>query len=830
MHQADSVGPALGTTEASSVAESTTATMSFLETSGGYEAGFSASLPSESYSDATPDVGLSEFFSRPVRIHTYTWNESDPIGTTTTINPWSLFFNSAPIKDKLAYYAFLKCDLKVKVMLNASPFYFGATLVSYQPLPAFHAGGIIQDAGTRFVIPLSQRPHLWLFPQNNEGGEMTLPFLFQKNWLSTLSAQEFVDMGALSFTNVVSLDSANGVSGTGVTISVYAWAENVVVSGPTNSLLLQSDEYGKGSVSAVASAIATAMKALEHVPIIGKYATATQMGASATAAVASSLGFCNPPVISDIMPFKPSMAPPLASTEISFPVEKLTVDPKNELSVDPAILGLPSHDELNIKHIITKESYLTTFPWSSANSQDTLLFSSVINPIYFDRDAAADPLIFFTPMGWVGQLFQYWRGDVILRFRFICSQYHRGRVRITYDPSGSNAQNILNAPSNQTTCFNEIVDLTKDTNVEIRVPYTQALAWCKTIQPKTITAIPYTVGSGTAFNHVPGTTNGVLTVRCVTALTAPVASSTISCLVSVRAADNLEFAGPADVFYRYSYFQAQSLEYDATESTEVIAGHAPSRAGPNRYLVNHGEQVVSLRQLLHRYNYVRTLSLSDNTTVGNQGVAIENFSRMPPSYGYDPGGINTAKGIIATATNFKFNYVANTSLSWLAAAYVGMRGSVNWMVNCDSENPIKVMSVSRQTYTPFVSYGVSSYTLPNASTGNAQANFWSNTAGLSNSQGGAALNSQLTNSMLTFAAPMYSAYKMNVTSPANATAIVSQDDSALQSLRYLVVKDNVALGGYSNHHWYASAGTDFSLHFFLNVPTVCLYATNPIPV
>lgn len=145
-------------------------------------------------------------------------------------------------------------------------------------------------------------------------------------------------------------------------------------------------------------------------------------------------------------------------------------------------------------------------------------------------------------------------------------------------------------------------------------------------------------------------------------------------------------------------------------------------------------------------------------------------------------------------------------------------------------NPVKVMSVSRQTNAPFVVYGLTVNALVAGASANAMANFWSNTSGLGSSQGGTALNNQMTNSMLSFAAPMYSAYKMNVTSPVNATAIVSQDDSALQSLKYVVLKDTVAVAGFSNHHWYASAGTDFSLQFFLNVPTVCLYATNPIPV
>lgn len=823
--QSDVDGPALGTSELSAVSESTTTIMSFLEKSGGYTAGFAAELPAESYADATPDVGLGSYFSRPVRIHTYTWNEADVVGLSNTINPWTLFFQSPGIKDKLTSYAFLKCDLKLKIMLNASPFYYGATLASYQPLPNFHQGLAPVDAGNRHIIALSQRPHIWLYPQNNEGGEMTLPFITPKNWISTLSASEFNDMGALTFTNTIGLESANGAVGTGVTVSVYAWAENVVVSGATVGLVLQADEYGVGSVSSMATAVAATMKALEHIPIIGKYATATQMGASATAAVASSLGFCNPPVIADVTPRKLVGLPPLASTEISYPVEKLTVDPKNELSVDPAILGLPSHDELNIKHLIEKESYVTSFPWSNLDSQDALLFSTAVMPVMYDRSSAANPAIYATPLAWVAQLFQFWRGDIIFRFRFIASQYHRGRVRITFDPMASAAQNILTVPNNQSYCFNEIVDLTKDTNVEVRVPYAQALAWCKTTRYSINAALPFTVGNATTYKHVVGTTNGMLTVRCVTALTAPVASSTVNCIVSVRAADNVEFAGPQDINPKYTIFAPQSDEYESTESSMVVTG-TQARSAPGRFLVNHGEQVVSLRQLLHRYNYLRTTTTTGATGATGADLLLETFYRMPLSPGYDPTGIHLAKGIVVPASNFNYNFVSHTTISWLAPAFLGARGSVNWVLNVDGIDSVKTMQVAR-VFDPVVQTGRSQIGEGGPSL-NVFANFWANTSGMSISQGGAAANSQLSNASLTFQAPMYSAYKMNVTSPGNASATLSQDDSSMQALRLVVARGNNARA--NQIHWYVSAGTDFSLHFFLNVPVVYFLSAAIVPV
>nr|ULF99948.1 MAG: hypothetical protein 2 [Marnaviridae sp.] len=812
-----------GTTEMHPVSEESTATLSFLEKPNGYSVGKAAVLPPESYADATPNVGLEEYLSRPVRIASFTWNESDTPGTSVSYNPWQLFFNTVDIKNKLFSYAWLKCDLKLKVMINASPFYFGANLCSYQPLPNFHSGGITNDTGTRYFIPLSQRPHIWIYPQNNEGGEMTLPFLWPKNWINTLRNQDFIDMGSLNFRVVCPLDSANGVSASGVTVSIYAWAENVVLSGPTYAQLLQSDEYRSTSVSSMASAVASTMRSLSKIPVIGKYATATQIGAEAVAQVASNLGFSNPPVINDVQPLKPVNVPPLSSAEISYPIEKLTIDPKNELSVDPSLIGLGSEDELSITHLCGRESYITQFPWTTTDAADDLLFNTVITPSMFDIDSTGKS--YMTPMCWVSNAFQYWRGDIIIRLRFICSQYHRGRIRVIYDPSGNSSQNILNNVSTQTAVFNEVIDLTKDTNVEIRVPYNQDFAWLKCIQPTAQSQVPFTSGSSTLWNHQPSFSNGVLAVRCVTALSAPVLSSTVRCVVSVRAAENFELAAPYDLNQRYSYFVQQSEEYEETESHQIVAGHAPSIPAPGRFLINHGESIVSLRQLLRRFCYHRTSSADSSGTGTNLRTWVEIFNRFPLYNGYDLGGINTAVSLLA-GPNAPYNFTVMTYLNWFTPAFIGYRGSLNYIINADVfAGALKMAQVSRHG-TPSNGYSASLVTGTwGANTQSSNARYWSNSVSPS-TNGGAALTNQLTNGSLCFQTPMYSAYKFNDTSPANSSQTRGQDDTNLQKLKFVCPTLNTSSGP-AEFHWYTAAGTDFTVHFFLNVPTVFVYSSVP---
>ena len=54
---------------------------------------------SSGWNDADEKAHLGEYLSRPVKIHSFTWNESDTFTTSPIlIHPWLLYFNSTYIK------------------------------------------------------------------------------------------------------------------------------------------------------------------------------------------------------------------------------------------------------------------------------------------------------------------------------------------------------------------------------------------------------------------------------------------------------------------------------------------------------------------------------------------------------------------------------------------------------------------------------------------------------------------------------------------------------------------------------------------------------------
>jgi len=786
-------------------------TASFVDASEGEMLTFAPPRGDTFKQDAHEEVDLKDFLSRPTLIKTFTWTTAG-FGETT-FDPWTLFLQTSQIKSKIDNFAFLHANLHLKVVVNAAPFYYGALLMAYTPLPTWVT--TIDSTPTKY-IPWSQRPHIWIYPQTSSGGEMVLPFVYPENFVDLTVAADVATLGQIKLLQYTNLASANGATSNGCTLQIYAWLEDATLTGPTIKLSLQGgDEYGNGPISAPATAVAHWSEYMSRVPIIGRFAKATQIGASAVAGIATLFGWTNVPVIDNVAPMKNLAFHSLASAHIGEPVSKFTLDPKGELSVDPALIGLGAEDELSMVSLVQRESYLTTATWNTADAAGALLFTSVVTPSLFDRGTAGTGTTYsigMTPMAWIGQMFQHWRGDIIFRFKIICTKYHSGRLRVTWDPVGS-----LGATTDYThVAFTKVVDIGQEDSVEFRVPYMQALAWLQT-DTSVATANNWSTSAYTAPSFK---NNGSLTLRVLTNLSAPVDTAPVAVLVFVRGAETLEFANPRDIPNGLTQFALQGGE-------EPCKPKMPSH---ERYLTNWGEAIPSLRILLRRSVKVDSIPVGLTTVVATDktGIVTNYQTRLPPSPGYDPFGASFAKGVVTPATTYPFDYSSFTHLAWVSAAYVALRGSVRWHYNFENAGGFvpNSTSVTRVTTTIPGTAPVYATRVASATTSRSIANsgYWaSDPYGMS----GTVLTNAVTQTGVSVEMPMMTNYKFQNANPTVWHAGDSKDFSYVDTYNMSVVvhpaASNILPGAVIQR--YVAAGTDFNLHFFLNAPNVKYCAT-----
>lgn len=514
------------------------------------------------------------------------------------------------------------------------------------------------------------------------------------------------DLGGLYFTSYTPLRSANGVTGQGVTVTVYGRFINYKLYGPTIELPLQS-EWTKAPISATASAVAAAMGKLKDVPIISKFATASSQVMKGVADGARTLGYTNHPVISNVTPIRQYSYPPMSSSEISHPFESLSTDPKNSLSYDNSIIGLSNEDPQLISNIVKKESFIFSTTWNTTDAVDTLLATAAVTPTQraYVATPTANALALYqtTPMGHLSQLFQNWRGDIKFRIQVVASPFHRGRLRVSWDPAG-NSQNIANTSANTGSVFNSIIDIGTTCDVTFTVPYLQYKSWLECSSMTDYASNSYST-SGTSSWQIDGKTNGQIAIRVQNLLSAPVATAPVTILVWVSAGDNFEFANPSfDTVLQaptVTLLTPQSElilgnEEQKKTTTEIVVGD-PQESPPCRYLLNHGEVINNLRQLFHRqYHYMTyTTGYEDRSALGYYIEQIY-LPRYPLEYGYTSDTYTeTVAKSQGSADSKYFSYGIKNPITWMAPCFWGIRGGFNWTVNAQGKYNSTYLRVNR---------------------------------------------------------------------------------------------------------------------------------------
>lgn len=808
--------------------------------------------------DYTPSAELADFMRRPVKIYTVGWVEGSP-WINQLIEPWHLFLNNPVIKRKIDNYNFLSGTLKIKAVVNASPFYYGAMLLAYTPLPAFYSDDGLLTSNNSLPVQLTQKPHLWVLPQNNQAGEMELPFFYNKNWLDITSASDLQAMGNIEIYEVQGLQNANGVSGDSININIYAWMENVKLTGPTFDLAVQSgkpskqkgkgsksgkngqDEYSVGPVEKVSSVVASAAGYLTEVPVIGPFARVTELGASAVSHLAKIFGWTNPPVICNVTPVRNAPFHSFPSTEISDAIDKLTLDPKNELCIDPRTVGLGEGDEMSLNYICSKEAFLVKTTWDTTLATDTVIFSCPVEPSMYRTETSfgsnSQP-IYMTPMCLIAQQFKYWRGDIEFRIQAICTQYHKGRLRITWDPTA----NIVTNSATTSTSFTKIVDLEPEMNITFRVSYLQARHWltCRDLLAKT----NYAKVTGDTFTDqtADGFTNGQVTIRVLNELSAPVATSTVQLFVFVKGCSNLEFCNPDNqIPPEMSYFVAQSGVWQESGDCIAIQGDKPKTVVPEQYSVYAGECVKSLRVLLRRtcMESASSLGLISYDPGAAMHIIKNNQTKYPRPVGYDPTGYYDATSINA-GPNHPYNFTSHTPFSDVVPCYVGMRGSMRWQYNFDlgqsehtTVNTVKVdrlnSQVPLQGGTKINLLTSEIVVLGNYDSGGLPYLLQSQQEGST----GMSLNNTRTQTGIAVECPHYFRTRFVGTNVNQWTIGSSVDDTDKESYSVSSYwkKSAAAKKPAENviFERYYSAGTDFTTFFFLAVPVLYAYTTRPAP-
>lgn len=597
---------------------------------------------------------------------------------------------------KLKGYSRLQANLRVKLVINASPYHYGVGVMSYKPMAGaglngagdfdFSAGTtsdkLIVDTApytggnvTASLIVKTSRPHAKFYAESSKGCEMQLPFCYYQNWVNLdTDLTELKQMGNINiYTPVVLKDSSN--NGGSVVVTVYVWCDDHKVAGP--SYVMQcgedeyeiqagDDEYQDRPVSTAMSAVSKAAGVLSIIPIIKPYAMATSKVMAGASALARWFGFSNPPVIKDVPALLPNYMPNFASPEICTQHDKLSLDPKNELTVDPRTVGLDGVDHMAISHIIGRYVDYEVLDWSSTmEAEHPLLIQNVTPMVGVSAHYAGATTglgaaaIQMAPSAQVATAFQFWTGKITYKFTIVASQFHRGRLMISYEPDGM-LSNYTSASYTGPRTINKIWDISTDPTFEFEIPWMAPIAMLRTMGASGVawyaglsdmswlnmspfTWIANPSGLPVNINYKDALYNGTFTVSVLNPLTSNDPSYSASIVCSVNCAE-VEFFSPLDMEWPTSVYELQSGDDLANPpDEEVVHADVPNiEEGPTKHTIYVGEVVRSIRQLLHRTSFYARF-----TTLTPEQIPTSYYNTLPqvsPAYPYDLNGPITQYG------------------------------------------------------------------------------------------------------------------------------------------------------------------------------------------
>lgn len=668
----------------------------FVDTHPGYKEDVASNFDYIRDAALSSDATLDEFFSRPIRIQSYEWGVG--VALHEKFNPWTNYFHNVRVINRIANYKLMRARLHVKVTLNGNAFHYGRLIVSYNPLPVTDSMTVDRSFIDADVIAASQRPHIYCDPTNSQGGEMVLPFFTPNNVLD-ITTSDWQELGEMTLHSIQPLKHANGATDL-VTVNVFAWAEDVKFAIPTNAepgaISPQADEYGKKPVSRIAGVVANVAARFMDTPIIGPYARATEIGATALGAMATLFGYSSPLIIESAI-YRPTSIFSFATSNTNNESAKLTLDVKNELTIDPRTVGLGGDDELTIKYITQRESYLTSFSWALNRPAETALFMAVVDPgihqvVGVERHL---PATAFASMP-----FKFWRGSMKYRFQFVCSKYHKGRVKIVYDPSWSS-----NITTEYNTAYTTVVDISENTDFEITIGWGQKDPYRQHFGLSTLPSNASMFRTAPPLFPPNGVGNGVISMWVVNELTVPntTINNDIEVNVFISAGDDFELAVPFGDEIAQAKYRIQSQVALAGARTEVNSevvpqageeekmtednkpSHVASLNDMGPYVdrlddtnkVYFGESIHSFRQVLKRYNKHMPVGFPVNNNLAERIKIDIQMPSLPLYAGYN---IAIAPGLSRTlADGTQYNYGYMTLLNYLTPAFGGWRGSVRWI-------------------------------------------------------------------------------------------------------------------------------------------------------
>lgn len=744
------------------------------------------------------DQTVCDFMSKPVVIARGSWTTTNVANDVLGVFRIEDYLSLDMWAKKHAGFNLLRGTAMIRIVANANPFQQGKLIASLIP-----CAGNLTDGETRFrrdnLCQRTQQPNVE-FDCRDATAVICVPYISPHDYYTKVGPS--FGWGDVYLSVLSPLETGAG-GNTSIDYTVFMSFENFEMASP---LVPQSGSSGKrrsgrpkvamvasrneaesvtssGSLTRGLMSAAKVASDIASIPYLNAIAQPASWVLRGMSGAASWFGWSKPMTVSaPTQVYRRNLSNMPNATGVDTGVN-LGLYHDSRVEVVPNMAGNPA-DEMSFEYLKKRKAWTNDYVWTTSDVADDTIGTLYLQPtgIYAQNNMLVGAGAFYTvrhypPFGYISRYFKQWRGSLVLTIKFVKTDYHTGRLVITFFPGTTTPPSSTVEEGSYV--LREIIDIRDNNEVVFKFPYLLAQKYIKNDQ-----------------------FSGVAKITVLNELRAPeTASTNVHLLCYWSAGDDFEVQIPgtsAPLADKPVPLVAQSGSAPGdTLISETMGNYPEAELSSAMSSMCVGEHFSSVKQMLSRSTPILT---RDPLTTGDGGYpAFYPFTMTPCTS-------NSVTGLFQQPT------FTGDALTCFAPGYAFWRGSVNFTV----VNPSAINSVPSVAIAPFATeYGPPVFA--NAASGYDQllTNVTSQeNANFSNSLGAVQSFDNGVGSM-EFNVPYYGDCHMSmVHTHVGAEGPITRE---LASPQNFVI---CTFGGFLNQplRLYRSCGDEFQLSYFLGFP------------
>lgn len=616
---------------------------------------------------------VSTFLAKPLEIATGTLNTTDSFPATLARYrfPQDLIYSNPIWYDKIRGNFGFRGTANFTLQVNCTPFQAGRYILAW--IPAVGSDSDVPfNLHVNTLTELTQTPHVEIDLNCDSEAFLKVPHInpFPYSYITNGTSAQLGMNGHLVFTPYSPLATGSGSNSatwaiflhwTDVHLSFPIHPQSGIERGTRRKIgpaYSEQASQGNTPISSSLNVASTVASKLSIIPSLSSVMGTAKWYLDAASKSAASFGWSRPHNSESTSLMVRTIMNRFTNSDVADNSTKMAIFDNNEIENLPGFAGT-DNDELSIAYLASISAWYGTLTWSIEDTVGTELLKKDLHPRagYVNTSQSMTTLTHFTPLCWVASMFALYKGSIKYTFKLVKTDFHSGRLLVTFWPFDYYVNNVSPDPTVTGTsayCYREIIDVRNGNEFSVIFPYSSTTHYRSTFSDDRV--------------------YGYFTLSVLTKLTAPVSvSSTIKVLVEISGHEDMEFAQPCNLRASPCYVVTpQSGMRNVCNIETVVAGNANIVMSdePSRACI--GERVHSLRTMLKRFTPVLPF--------GSLG-ALAKYQEIYP-WAIDIGQIATITLLGGPPDTF----------SYIAPAFALFRGSMRWkFVNNFSE---KLFAVS----------------------------------------------------------------------------------------------------------------------------------------